>query len=227
MWYSKLQVVNKLPHPASTLNMLGFHLNLLRTRRLDIKIRLPMQIHAPIVEEIHVDGKYPRDHIPQSRHQQGEMRALRIHDRAHSRREDHAATNGGHLQTAAHLRMASEAPQAQGEDGREASALEGKDEHQQRDGRVAAGVHGRDGEGKAQTEEGQEDESRLDHGRHHGEAGDEAHARVDPLCGGEERGGGRGGSAGLFAEFDEVVGYGYLGADVGKLGEGTEEEIFS
>ena len=29
------------------------------------------------------------------------------------------------------------------------------------------------------------------------------------------------------AEFDEVVGYGYLGADVGELGEGAKEEVFS
>ena len=31
----------------------------------------------------------------------------------------------------------------------------------------------------------------------------------------------------MLAEFDEVVGYGYLGADVAELGEGAEEEVFS
>jgi hypothetical protein len=63
-------------------------------------------------------------------------------------------------------------------------------------------------------------------GGHYGEAGDEAHAGVDALCGGEEGGGVGRGAVYLFAEFDEVVCYGDLGADVAELREGSEEEVF-
>jgi hypothetical protein len=47
------------------------------------------------------------------------------------------------------------------------------------------------------------------------------------LGGGEEGGAVGGGAADLFADFDEVVGDGDLGADVAELGEGAEEEVFT
>jgi hypothetical protein len=77
----------------------------------------------------------------------------------------------------------------------------------------------------AKREEGEEDEARLDERGHHQEAGDESHAGVDAVGGGEGGAVG-GGAADLFGEFDEVVGYGDLAADVAELGEGAEEEGF-
>jgi hypothetical protein len=123
--------------------------------------------------------------------------------------------------------MPSQTPETQRENSREARALEREHRHEQADGCGAGGVHGRDGEDEAECQEGEEDQARLGVGRHHGEAGDEAHAGVDALGGGEEGGGVGGGAADLFAELDEVVGDGDLGADVAELGESAEEKVFS